>query len=171
SLLATQYLYSFPSRRSSDLIDVKECLVGIGHMELGVAHGQAHDAGVADVGAVLAVVDLRVATLVVPDGVAAATAGVGEKGIRLGVGAGLGRRGGQDGDLAKAQNLDERRHGVIGHRDHNLFVVIAGRRDGRNGIAALGVSDRVIDRRGVIGGVRIVVGGVLVEDRKRVVQR
>src|SRR5438270_4170973 len=119
-------------------------------MELGVAHRQAHDAGVADVGAVLAVVDLAIATLVVLNRVAAAAAGVGEEGVGFGVGAGLGRGGRQDGNASESEDLDEGGNGAVAYGHLNLLVVVAGGCDRRDRVAALGVRGRVIDGRCVI---------------------
>src|SRR5438093_1274031 len=59
-------------------IDVEGRLGRVRNMKLRVAHSEALDARLTDVGAVLAVVDLRIAVLVVLDGIATAPAGVGE---------------------------------------------------------------------------------------------
>ena len=146
-------------------IDVEGRLGRVRNMKLRVAHGEALDARLADVGAVLAVVDLRIAVLVVLDGVATAPAGVGEQRIRLGVGTGLRRGRGQDRNLAEAEHLDEGGGCVIADRDLDLFVAIAHRGHRGDGVPALSVGHRAVDRRRIERRVRIVVSGVLVEDR------
>ena len=152
-------------------VDIDHARIAGRDVEFGIADGLAGGVAVAGVVAVLPVVDLGIAGALNVDGVAGADAAVGEDGIGLGIGARLRGRGRDDVDLVEAEYLHEGRHRTVGDRDLDLLVVIARGSHGRHGVAALGVRDHVVDWSCVERGCRIVVGRVLVEGRKCVVER
>ena len=130
-------------------VDVDHAVVAGGQVELRVADRLARRRAGAKVVAVLAVVDLGEAAALDIDGIAVTGKRIRKNGVGLGVRAGLGGRGRHDRDLAEAKHLDEGRHGVVGHRHLDLLVVVAHRRYRRDRVATLGVSDGVVNRRGI----------------------
>src|SRR5439155_23149838 len=132
-----------------------------------ITERQSAGTGVANIAPILSIVDLGDAVLVVVDGVAAAALGVSEDGIALRIGASLGGSCGHDGDPREAQHLHEGGHGAVADRDLDLLVVVPGRRDHRDGIAATLVGDGISGRT-FIYRVALRIGRRLVEDRQRV---
>ena len=148
-------------------VHVQGGAVWIRNVEFRIAERQATGARVADIRTVLSVVNLGDAVLVVEDRVAAAAFGVGEDRIALRVCPGL--RGGcsHDGDLGEPQHLHKGRDRVVADRDLDLLVVVAGRCDHRDGIAATYVRD-AIERWIDVKRIALRMGRRLVENRQGV---